>query len=130
MKSLIVLSCLILLVACQTSVSEGDAGILKPRVFSEKLKSDPDIVLIDIRSSAEMQGGYIEGAHHLDYNSVGFQQSLDSLDHSKTYFLYCARGKRSAKAMSMMKEKGFQHVAAMEGGLLMWNANDLPTVIP
>jgi phage shock protein E len=118
------------LVACGNRQSENGTGLMKPKEFAANLKANPGIVLIDVRSSEEMSTGYIEGAHHLDYNSPGFTGSLDSLDHSKTYFLYCASGKRSGRAVKMMNEKGFQHVVALDGGLLYWNANGLPTVRP
>ena len=116
----------IVLAGCNTMDSKNSTGVLAPKKFATQLKSDPEIVLIDVRSSAEMQTGYIEGTQHLDFNSPGFKNSLDSLDHSKTYFLYCASGKRSGKALEMMNEMGFKNVAALDGGLRMWNATGLP----
>jgi len=130
MKNIFALFFLLSLYACSPSGSEKTSGLLKPKVFAEKLKSNSDIILLDVRSSAEMQTGYIEGTRHLDYNAPDFQQSLDSLDHSKTYFVYCASGKRSGKTIEIMREKGFQKVAAMEGGLRAWNLSGLPTIIP
>ncbi len=129
MKKIFPLIFILSLSACSPG-SEKTSGLLKPKAIAEKLKSNPDIILLDVRSSAEMQTGYIEGTQHLDYNAPGFQQSLDSLDHSKTYFVYCASGKRSGKTVEIMREKGFQNVAAMEGGLRAWNISGLPTIIP
>src|SRR5436190_10691553 len=105
-------------VACGPGKSEKGASLMKPKEFAANLKENSDIVLIDVRSSEEMTTGYIKGAVHLDYNSPGFSESLDSLDHSKTYFVYCASGKRSGRAVKMMSEKGFQHAVALDGGLL------------
>lgn len=116
--------------ACNPFDSKNSTGVLTPRVFASQLKADPEIVLIDVRSSAEMQTGYIEGTHHLDFNAPGFKNSLDSLDRSKTYYVYCASGKRSGKALEIMNEMGFKNVAAMEGGLRLWNANGLPMYLP
>jgi rhodanese-related sulfurtransferase len=115
---------------CNARKDNVGTGLMKPKEFAATLKANPDIVLLDVRSSEEMTTGYIEGAKHLDYNSPGFSQSLDSLDHSKTYFIYCASGKRSGRAVKMMTEKGFQHAVALDGGLLYWNASGLPTVNP
>lgn len=130
MKKSIILFLSFALCACNSSGSERTDGLLKPKEFAQNLRYNPDIILIDVRSSAEMQTGYISGTKHLDYNASGFKQSLDSLDHSKTYFVYCASGKRSGKTMEIMKEKGFKHVAAMDGGLRAWNASGLPSYIP
>ena len=35
-----------------------------------------------------------------------------------------------AKRLEMMNEMGFKNVAAMEGGLRLWNANGLPMYLP
>jgi phage shock protein E len=108
------------------SKPEETAEIISPATFADELKSDPAIILLDVRTSEEIQKGYLQGARQIDFNSPGFAHSLDSLDHSKAYLVYCASGKRSGKALTMMKEKGFQHVKALEGGLNAWTAAGLP----
>jgi rhodanese-related sulfurtransferase len=130
MVRVIFIALLFFMVACGRGKSEEATNLMKPKEFAANLKENPDIVLIDVRSSEEMNAGFIKGAVHLDYNSPGFSESLDSLDHSRTYFVYCASGKRSGRAVKMMSEKGFQHAVALDGGLLYWNANGLPTVRP
>ncbi len=126
MKNLLILVLFFSIYACGPGSSENSSGILTPKAFANQLKSDPEIILIDVRSSSEMQTGYITGTNHLDFNSPSFENSLDSLDRSKIYFVYCASGKRSGKALEMMKELGFKNVAVMEGGLRSWNATGLP----
>ena len=126
MKKIIILFLFSVIYACNSGDSKATSGILAPKTFASQLKANPEIVLIDVRSSEEMQTGYIAGTHHLDFKAPGFKNSLDSLDHSKTYFVYCASGKRSGKALEMMNEMGFKNVAALEGGLRLWNAKGLP----
>ncbi len=130
MKKIILLVLFFATYACNSSDSNSTSGVLAPASFASQLKANPEIVLIDVRSSEEMQTGYIAGTHHLDYNAPGFKNSLDSLDRSKIYFVYCASGKRSGKALEMMNEMGFKNVAALEGGLRLWNAKGLPMQQP
>ena len=130
MKKFIILVLLFAMYACNSGDSKVTSGVLAPKDFASQLKANPEIVLIDVRSSEEMQTGYIAGTHHLDYNAPGFKNSLDSLDRTKTYFVYCASGKRSGKAVKMMNEIGFKNVAALEGGLRLWNAKGLPMYQP
>ena len=126
MKKIILLSVLTLL-ACGSKESANDAnGTLAPKVFAEKLKASPDAIILDVRTPEELASGYIEGARNIDFNSDSFKDSLTNLDRAKPYFVYCASGKRSGKAMEMMKAMGFQKVSALDGGLRMWNANGLP----
>jgi phage shock protein E len=117
---------LFLLVAIWSCSPSGSESQLTPQAFAEQLQSGGDIVLLDVRTPEEVQAGFIEGAQNLDFNSGGFESALDSLDHSKKYFVYCKIGKRSGKAKEMMKAKGFQSVTSMDGGLDAWVAAGLP----
>ena len=116
--------------SCNSSGSEVKNELLSPEAAADQLQSNPKIVVMDVRTPAEMQSGFITGAMNLNFNSPEFQSSLDNLDHSKTYFVYCASGKRSDKAMQMMKEKGFEHILTLDGGLNAWVAAGLPTTKP
>lgn len=104
--------------------------VLTPQAAADLLKTNTDIVVIDVRTPEELQTGIIAGAVNLNYNSPAFQKSLDSLDPSKTYLVYCAAGKRSGKAQDAMKEKKFEHVLAVDGGLNAWVAAGLPVTKP
>ncbi len=130
MKKLFVLVIFFSLWSCGQPGAADDSSVLAPQAFAEKLKSNADIVLLDVRSSEEMLSGYLKGAQHLDFNSPGFRSSLDSLDHSRTYLVYCASGKRSGKALDMMKGIGFQKVRVLEGGLNAWITAGFPVQQP
>jgi rhodanese-related sulfurtransferase len=130
MKKSILFLALLAFWSCSPSGSESSSDLLAPQAFAEQLKSGADIILLDVRTPEEMQTGYIDGARNLDFNSGGFESALDSLDHSKKYFVYCKIGKRSGKAKDMMKAKGFQNVTAMDGGLDAWMAAGLPVGKP
>jgi phage shock protein E len=116
--------------SCSRSGSETVSATQSPQVIAEELKSNPEIVLIDVRTAEELASGIIAGSVNMDFNSPDFQKSLESLDHSKTYYVYCAVGKRSGKAQQMMKEMGFEKVQSMEGGLNAWVAAGLPVAKP
>jgi rhodanese-related sulfurtransferase len=85
-----------------------------------------NFVILDVRTPQEFASGYIAGAVNLDFKSADFPARLDELDKSKTYLVYCRTGGRSAKAMAMMKEKGFQRVYNLRGGITRWKADHLP----
>jgi phage shock protein E len=127
MKKIIPVLILAFCYACGSKNSGGEVnGTLPPKVFAEKLKASPDAIILDVRTPEELGSGYIEGSRNIDFNSDSFKDSLNNLDRAKPYFVYCASGKRSGKALEMMKAMGFQKVSALDGGLRMWNANGLP----
>ncbi len=124
-KSLFIVGFALLFYACGTN-SSSTSETLSPTEFAEQLKSSNEIILLDVRSPEEIEAGFIERAENLNYNDESFSGSLDNLDHSKKYFVYCASGKRSGKASELMKEKGFASVTTLEGGFNAWKANGLP----
>lgn len=130
MKKSILIFALLVASSCSPSGSEKNSGLLSPQAFAEQLRSNADIILLDVRSPEEMQSGFVDGARNIDFNSGTFESALDSLDHSKKYFVYCKIGKRSGKAKEMMKSKGFQDVTSMEGGLDAWVEAGLPVQKP
>ena len=52
--------------------------------------------------------------------------NLAPVDNFWLLFVYCAAGKRSAKAAEILKEKGFKEVYQLKGGLDAWKAAKLP----
>jgi len=89
-------------------------------------QNSADFVILDVRTPEEFAGGYINGAVNLDFKSPDFAARLDKLDKSKTYLVYCRTGGRSAKAMSMMKEKSFERVYNLSGGITDWTSRQQP----
>lgn len=78
-------------------------------------------VVVDVRTREEFNEGYIPGAVLADIRQDSFSRFIKGLDPSKTYILYCRSGKRSAKAMQMMKENNISNVYHLDGGIEKWN---------
>jgi phage shock protein E len=97
---------------------------LGPAEFEDRI-SDGSL-LLDVRTPEEFATGFIDGAVNLDYKAEGFEQKLDSLDKSVTYFVYCASGGRSDKAAEIMKDKGFTSIITLDGGLSAWTNEGRP----
>lgn len=77
--------------------------------------------IIDVRTEEEVEELKIPGSLHMDiYGGQEFILQLEQLDKSKTYFLYCRSGARSAQACGIMKQIGFETVYNLEGGILQW----------
>lgn len=73
-------------------------------------------VIIDVRTKGEYDNGSLKDARvGYNFSSGEFEEKLDSLDKSKTYYLYCASGNRSGKAAQLMKERGFENVHNLGG---------------
>ncbi|NVO31808.1 rhodanese-like domain-containing protein [Hymenobacter lapidiphilus] len=76
----------------------------------KKTLSQPNVVLLDVRTPEEYATGHLPGAGNVDFRAPDLAAQLQKLDPSKTYVLYCASGNRSNKTALLMQEKGFKHV--------------------
>ncbi len=90
--------------------------------WREQLESDPDAVILDVRTDEEMEEGHIPGAIQIDiYRGQGFLDEVEKLDKSKSYYVYCRSGNRSGQACSLMQSKGFERTYNLMGGMLEWD---------
>ena len=75
------------------------------------------IQLVDVRTPGEYAGGYIGNAQNIDFRSASFLEDLEKgVDKSKPVAIYCAAGGRSAKALEIMKQAGFEEVYELKVG--------------
>jgi 3-oxoadipate enol-lactonase len=79
-----------------------------------------DFIILDVRTPEEVASGYISGSVNIDIKAPDFQEKINALSKDKTYIVYCKRGGRSSRAFDMMKEKGFDKVYNMLGGIMKW----------
>jgi len=108
--------------AVHESVSPREAH----RVMREN-RSNPDFVVIDVRSPQEYQEERIDGAVMIDFTANSFREELERLDRGKTYLVYCRTGRRSGSAVSMMEEMKFKKIYHLSGGITKWKEEGLPT---
>jgi len=112
----------LLLVGCSEKKMETS---LSPEDFSNKFKNTPNGVLLDVRTETEVREGALPNAQNIVYDD-SFSEKLGGLSKETPVFVYCAAGKRSAKAAEILKEKGFREVYQLKGGLDAWKEAKLP----
>lgn len=108
--------------------SNGGNPVLDAKTFSEKLKSTPNAVLLDVRTEEEFAKEYIEGALLANWNGNDFQRRIDALDKNAPVFVYCLSGGRSSSAAAAMRKQGFKEVYELQGGIMKWKSAGLPVV--
>lgn len=86
----------------------------------------PGLTLIDVRKPEEFQSGFIKSAVLIELTAADFQERIGKLDRKGRYLLYCRSGARSARAMKIMKEFGFETVFNLAGGIRRWQAENHP----
>ena len=103
------------LLACSSGTEQV---VLSPTEFQSKLKDTPDAILLDVRRPEEIAVERLENSQSIVFDD-SFETKLDDLE-KKPLFVYCASGKRSAKAAAILRGKGYKNVYELEGGLGSW----------
>lgn len=97
-----------------------------PAAEAASLLDDPRVVVLDIRTDAELAQARLPRAVQLDYYAPGFAQRVAELDRDATYLMYCRSGQRSGDARALMDQLGFRDVVDVRGGLIEWVNAGLP----
>ncbi len=90
-------------------------------------RSNPNFVIIDVRTPAEFADGHLSGAINVDINSGKFDAEIGKLVRNKRYLVYCHSGARSRSAMNVMQQLGFREVYNLSAGISQWLDAGLPT---
>jgi len=120
-------SLFLFLAACsETNSSENNAISMQnyrdisAEAAASLIEKDKSVVVLDIRSPEEFDGGHIAGARNISYHDANFAQQLGKLDKTTSYVLHCHSGGRSGKTIKLLKENGFTNIAHMKSGIAGW----------
>ncbi len=93
-------------------------------------KSNPNFIIIDIRTADEYKAGHIANALQIDYYQTdAFYAYISKLDKNKKYLIYCASAGRSGAAVAEFKKRNynFADMIELDGGLNNWKNKGYPT---
>ena len=116
---------LLILTACVSSPKkQTQMNELAPNAWAELQEQTSESVILDVRTEEEFESGYIKGALNMDIRGgADFLTSIETLDKSKSYFVYCRSGARSGQACQLMSQMGFNAVYNLDGGVLAWEGD-------
>jgi rhodanese-related sulfurtransferase len=89
--------------------------------WTSQLANDADAIILDVRTPEECAEGIIPNAICIDiFKGQGFIYEVDVLDKSKSMYVYCKAGGRSAQACGIMNQLGFEKAYNLVGGFMQW----------
>lgn len=135
MKAIQLLPLFLTLAASPLSAADGKPPVPKSTKNVgveefDKLRTEKNAVVLDVRTEKEFKSGHIPGAINLDFQSPDFQKKVAGLDKSKTYLVHCAGGVRSAKACTAMDTIALTNLVNLEPGFRAWEKAGKPVVKP
>lgn len=110
------------------------AGFVAENILKEKmktvywdqikdLKNDPQLIIVDTRTSAEYEMGHVEGALNIPVDDL--RDRLDEIPKDKKIVVYCAVGLRGYIASRILSQKGYD-VANLVGGYKIYSIATKP----
>jgi rhodanese-related sulfurtransferase len=100
---------------------------LNNQEFRQQIAEDDNAVILDVRTHAELEEeGMIKGAQHHDiHQPQKFMNALESMDKTKSYYIYCRSGGRSGQACQIMDQMGFANTYNLETGFMNWDGESV-----
>ena len=95
------------------------------RELKEKLDNGEDVFVLDVREPHEYEVANI-GARLIPLGEL--PQRLVELNQNDNVAVHCKTGGRSARAVKLMQEAGFQNVYNVKGGITAWSEEIDPSV--
>lgn len=120
MKRVVVLfSLCLLLCSCgknenkenDSSLQENDGTITCVKM--NDLVTNEDAILIDVRTQSEYNEGHLDGAIHLDYETIDKNIGKKVARKDTKIVVYCHSGRRSSAAKKTLEDLGYTNVYDM-----------------
>jgi rhodanese-related sulfurtransferase len=98
------------------------------REAANMLKSDKNLVVLDVRTAEEFNNGHINGALNIDIRQPDAFVKIDKLNRNAKYIVHCRTNHRSKIAVDHMVQSGFKTIIQIMDGYEGWSQNSLPVV--
>ena len=120
-----ILTCLLATLGLTSACGQQNFENTDVQGFSE-LITNPDVILLDVRTADEYAEGHIEGAILIDQKQSDFmEKAKDTLPIDKTIAVYCRSGRRSGNAADKLADIGYKCVN-LKGGIIAWKEAGMP----
>ena len=121
------------LVSCaqQSNINNNESQVASVELTVDAAKfskaiATPGAQILDVRTAGEYQSGHIANALQANWlDEKEFKKRTQHLDKSKTVYIYCQSGGRSASAQEVLMQAGYQ-VVNLEGGMSNWKMQQMP----
>ncbi len=105
---------------------------ISPAEASQKMQSDPNTLVIDVRDAADIAAtGIIPGAVNISLGTLTYKadnqvplewRDSNLANRSRQLITVCYSGEMGALAAKLLKDMGFTNVSALKGGTVAWKA--------
>lgn len=102
------------------TIERKHLNVINNTEFEMKLAASENIVVLDVRETAEFAFNHIPNAISIPLGEL--EKRTDELDKAKEIYVICRTGSRSDLAAHKLAEKGFTKVFNVIPGMSQWSA--------
>lgn len=119
-KITVIFLVLLLLAGCKTKEEESATYTqISMSELMERLETQKDAMLVDVRTIEEYESGHIPGAICIPNETIKEEEIVKLPDKNQTIFVYCRSGNRSKQAAESLIGLGYTNVVEC-GGIADW----------
>src|SRR5580704_13252548 len=100
-------------------VSTNAIPTVSVRELKQKLDARENFQLVDVREPFEHELASIDSARLIPLGEL--PDRLNELDQARLTIVHCHSGQRSAQAVRILRDAGFENVFNLEGGIAKWS---------
>jgi rhodanese-related sulfurtransferase len=103
-------------------VADAHVGVeyITPAQLKSRIAANPRLVLLDVRTKVEFDGGHLKGAAWVERGVAEFVMVRQLPEPDVEIVVYCKVGHRTGLAVKALKSAGYRHVLGLEGGFEEW----------
>lgn len=90
------------------------------------LLESKDVLILDVREASAFSQAHIADA--LSVPLLDLPKRLDDIPTDKTLIITCTYGDMSERAEVFLESRGYENLHRMQGGMVAWEAADLPLI--
>lgn len=104
-----------------------DFPVITPDSLTALLKNSDQFTLLDTREEKEYEVSHLPEALCFGYDEKNYDL-LNDLDTNQLIIVYCSIGVRSQNIAKELKQRGYQNVLNLYGGIFLWADQFRPMV--
>jgi SulP family sulfate permease len=100
------------------AVSPDGVPAIAPRALWDALHAEPPPQIIDVREPREFKRGHVPGAQLIPLPVL--LNHVDQISSNRLVVMVCRGGRRSTRATALLRERGYDNVQVLKGGMIAW----------
>ena len=101
---------------------------ITPSELHQRLEGGDVPLLVDVREPFEVEIADLPDHGQLRIPTGEFVARMDEIDPEADVVVYCRSGGRSAQAVAVLLQRGYQRVTNLQGGVLGWREDVDPSL--